>query len=226
MNNLDGVINRFSVPFARSVHRMVTPRDISADRGRPPPGMNGLRVALFVICFSAGLLLGFGPVVAVVHAQEEEVTPTQEEGSAPTEAQNGQKFGKWVFTCTAISATKSYCRLVQTLFIQKSGQQILQAELGGIGPNGESGIQLLFPLGTLLKTPVTMQIDEKDASAIPWVLCNGRGCFAAILLDENTLSAMRSGKQMVVSFGIVGGQAYRLGVSLGGVTAGLKALGI
>lgn len=84
-----------------------------------------------------------------------------------------------------------------------------------------------MPLGIYLATGIGAKVDEGKQFNLIWQTCTQQGCQAALSLDSEKKTAMKSGKQLFVGFKArPDADAITVAASLKGVTAGLKALGV
>lgn len=135
-------------------------------------------------------------------------------------------FGSWHTSCIKTEKEGEECHA----FVQvatKEKQSILYLGIGYARAKEVAGKLSMFtnvPLGTLLPAGIKIAIDGKNEITRPFLFCAPGGCRADMLVDDAVLKAMKSGKEMEVSFTLLGNGEVKIPLKLDGISAALKAL--
>ena len=92
------------------------------------------------------------------------------------------------------------CAIEQNAVLTKTGQVVV---LVVIRVPGDTRAPLAFvqlPLGINLPAGAKFQVDDGKAIDLPVQTCENRGCYASTSVTPELLTALRSGKQLKVSF--------------------------
>jgi invasion protein IalB len=107
----------------------------------------------------------------------------------------------WAARCTSASRdTPLECAIEQNAILTKTGQVLV---LVVIRVPGDTRAPLAFvqlPLGLNLQSGAKFQVDEGKAIDLPIQTCENRGCYASTAVTPELLTALKSGKQLKVSF--------------------------
>lgn len=141
-----------------------------------------------------------------------------------------QNFGTWSTRCETNEQGTEQCHAFVDVRIGEEKQRI--AYLGiGYGPKdgNEDGKQDMFmfaitPLGTFLPTGIGWSIDGAEPFGQHFMYCLPGGCQTEILLDDARLKAIKDGKEMVMSFRIVGKGDAKVPVKLDGISKAIAAV--
>ena len=120
-------------------------------------------------------------------------TQPQAEGTPP---QPG-----WIARCTSASRDAPLeCAIEQNAVLTKTGQTIVLINIR-IAPDTRTPVALLqLPLGLNLPLGAKLQVDESKTIDLQIQTCENRGCYASTPIAPDLLAALRSGKQLKVSF--------------------------
>lgn len=137
----------------------------------------------------------------------------------------GDRIGDWVFSCRALSATRTVCALNQTIVESKSKKAVLQLALRKLGKERRLALVVNVPLGVYLATGIGGKVDEGEQFSLVWQSCNSQGCQAALGIDDMLKQAMKAGSKLFIGFKPrPDAETFTVSASLKGVTAGLTAL--
>jgi invasion protein IalB len=107
----------------------------------------------------------------------------------------------WAAHCNSVSRDASLeCTIEQNAILTKTGQVLV---LVVIRVPGDTRAPLAFvqlPLGLNLQTGAKFQVDDGKAVDLPIQTCENRGCYASAPVTPELLTALKSGKQLKVSF--------------------------
>lgn len=142
---------------------------------------------------------------------------------------NGTEFGDWTVVCAAEAVGQTICALAQTLADPADGR--LLAEIGlnpiGSGPDARLVMVLRTPSSMLLTVRPAFRVGAGPTVPLNWHTCAGETCSALLTLEPDDIAAMRRGLTMIVGYQPVHlDQPLTFPVSLRGITAGLRALGV
>jgi len=120
----------------------------------------------------------------------------QGEAAANAPAQPG-----WVARCTSASRDAPLeCAVEQTAVLTKTGQLIVLLNIRVPSDNRTPIAVVQLPLGLNLPAGAKLQVDDGKTSDLQIQTCEQRGCYANTQISADMLAAMKSGKQLKVSF--------------------------
>jgi len=122
--------------------------------------------------------------------------PAAEPAPASAQAQPG-----WAVRCNSASRDAPLeCAMEQTAVLTKTGQLIVLVNIR-IPSDTRTPVALVqLPLGLNLPGGAKMQVDEGKATDLQIQTCENRGCYAGTPIAPELLAALKSGKQLKVSF--------------------------
>jgi invasion protein IalB len=121
--------------------------------------------------------------------------------AAEAAAANAPAQPGWTSRCTSANRTVPLeCAIEQTAVLTKTGQLIVLVAIRVPGDTRAPTAVLLLPLGLNLPGGAKMQVDDGKAVDLAVQTCEQRGCFASTPVAPDLLAAMKSGKQLNVSF--------------------------
>jgi invasion protein IalB len=124
-------------------------------------------------------------------AAASEATPT-----SPTAASPG-----WAARCSSASRDAPLeCAIEQTAILTKTGQLIVLVNIRVPSDTHTPVALVQLPLGLNLPVGAKLQVDEGKVVDLQIQTCENRGCYASTPLAPDALAALRSGKQLKVSF--------------------------
>ena len=125
-------------------------------------------------------------------------TPTPQADAAPA---NTPAPPGWVARCSSPSRDAPLeCAVEQTAVLTKTGQVIVLLNVRVAGETRQPVALVQLPLGLNLPAGAKLQVDEGKVSDLQIQTCEQRGCYANSAISAELLAAMKSGKQMKVSF--------------------------
>jgi len=124
--------------------------------------------------------------------------PTQ--SLPPADAAPANQPG-WVVRCTSASrATPLECAMEQTAVLSKTGQLIVLVNIRVPADTRAPVALVQLPLGLNLPGGAKVQVDDGKVSDLQIQTCENRGCYASSPIAPELLAALKSGKQLKVSF--------------------------
>ncbi|MBR0956812.1 invasion associated locus B family protein [Bradyrhizobium japonicum] len=180
--------------------------------------MQSRRVAL-----AAAILLSAGAAHAQQGAKKNATpAPAAQPAPAPTQAQADGASGQpgWIVRCASASRDAPLeCAMEQNAVLTKTGQTVVLINIR-IAPDTRTPIALLqLPLGLNLPVGAKLQVDEGKTVDLQIQTCENRGCYASTPIAADLLAALRSGKQLKVSFQNMAKETIAIPMPLGDFAA-------
>jgi invasion protein IalB len=88
----------------------------------------------------------------------------------------------------------------QNAVLTKTGQLVVLVNIRVPGDTRAPVALVQLPLGLNLQAGAKLQVDDGKSVDLPIQTCESRGCYASVPISPETLSALRSGKQMKIIF--------------------------
>ena len=158
-----------------------------------------------LVALAAAVLLSTGAASAQQGAKKNASppAPATQPTPAPTQpqAEGTPPQPGWIARCTSASRDAPLeCAIEQNAVLTKTGQTIVLVNIR-IAPDTRTPIALLqLPLGLNLPLGAKLQVDEGKTIDLQIQTCESRGCYASTPIAPDLLAALRSGKQLKVSF--------------------------
>jgi invasion protein IalB len=107
----------------------------------------------------------------------------------------------WAARCASASRDAALeCAIEQTAVLSKTGQLIVLVNIRVSGDTRAPVALLQLPLGLNLAVGAKLQVDDGKAMDLQIQTCEARGCYASTPIAPELLAALRSGKQLKLSF--------------------------
>ena len=137
-------------------------------------------------------------------------TPAAPQAEPAPAAQPG-----WNARCTSASRTAPLeCAMEQTAVLSKTGQLIVLVNIR-VPADTKAPVALVqLPLGLHLPGGAKLQVDDGKATDLQIQTCENRGCYAGSAIAPDLLAALRSGKQLKVSFQNLGKENITIPIPL------------
>jgi invasion protein IalB len=121
--------------------------------------------------------------------------------AAAAEGANASAPPGWVARCSSASRAASLeCAIEQSAVLTKTGQLIVLVNVR-VPAETRAPIALVqLPLGLNLPAGAKIQVDDGKTSELQIQTCEARGCYANVPISPDVLAALKSGKQLKVSF--------------------------
>lgn len=133
-------------------------------------------------------------------------------------------FEDWEVRCLS---TGDECFMYQ-LALDETGNPVAEMSILKLpeGSEAQAGATLVTPLGTLLTSGVTVQVDDGERRQYPFNWCSQVGCFARYGLDAASLDSLRRGRETHLTVASVGAPETPVTVTLSlmGFTAAWDSL--
>jgi invasion protein IalB len=171
-----------------------------------------------LVALAAALLLSTGGAYAQQSAKKNAASPAPaaQPAPAPTQPQaDGAQQAGWVVRCTSVSRDAPLeCAVEQTAVLTKTGQLIVLINIR-VAADTRTPIALVqLPLGLNLPAGARLQVDDGKIADLQIQTCEQRGCYANTPIAADMLAAMKSGKQLKVSFQNLGKEVITIPMPL------------
>jgi len=120
---------------------------------------------------------------------------------AAAEGANTSAPPGWVARCSSASRSAPLeCAIEQSAVLTKTGQLIVLVNVRVSAETRAPVALVQLPLGINLPAGAKLQVDEGKMFDLQIQTCEQRGCYANTPIAADMLAAMKSGKQLKVSF--------------------------
>jgi invasion protein IalB len=141
--------------------------------------------------------------------------PAADQGAASAPPQPG-----WAARCSSVSRDAPLeCAIEQTAVLTKTGQLIVLVNIRVPSDTRAPVALVQLPLGLNLPAGAKLQIDDGKAADLQIQTCENRGCYASTPVAADTLAALKSGKQLKVSFQTMTKETITIPMPLGDFAA-------
>jgi invasion protein IalB len=107
----------------------------------------------------------------------------------------------WAARCSSSSRDAPLeCAIEQTAVLSKTGQLIVLVNIRVPSDTHAPVVLVQLPLGLNLPVGAKLQVDDGKPIDLQIQTCENRGCYASSPVAPDLLAALRSGKQLNVSF--------------------------
>lgn len=130
-----------------------------------------------------------------------QATPGPAPSPQPEATPGTPQQGGWVARCGSASRDAPLeCAMEQNAVIAKTGQVVVVVNIR-IAADTRTPVALIqLPLGLNLPAGARLQVDEGKTVDLQIQTCEQRGCYANTPIAPDLLAALRSGKQIKVTF--------------------------
>jgi invasion protein IalB len=134
-------------------------------------------------------------------ASPAQTTPMPANPQADTAPANAPAPPGWAARCSSTSRDAPLeCAIEQSAVLSKTGQLIVLVNIRVPSDTHAPVALVQLPLGLNLPAGAKMQVDDGKAIDLQIQTCENRGCYASTPIAPELLAAMKSGKQLKVSF--------------------------
>src|SRR6202035_3440483 len=107
----------------------------------------------------------------------------------------------WISRCSSISRDAPLeCAIEETAVLTKTGQLIVLVNIRVTSDTRTPVAMVQLPLGLNLPAGARLQVDEGKTVDLQVQTCENRGCYANLPIAPDMLAALRTGKQLKISF--------------------------
>jgi invasion protein IalB len=146
-------------------------------------------------------------------------------GPASAQGMVKQTAGDWQIRCDTPPGAKSeQCALVQSVTAEDRPNVGLSIIVLKLADNKHRLLRVLAPLGVLLPAGLGLRIDDAEIGRAGFVRCLPDGCVAEVVMDENLITKLRTGKSAVFIIFQTPEEGIGIPVSLNGFGPGFDGL--
>jgi invasion protein IalB len=121
--------------------------------------------------------------------------------AAPSDNPSANAPPGWIARCSSAGRdTPLECAVEQSAVLSKTGQLLVLASIRVPGDTRAPIAFIQLPLGLNLPAGAKLQIDDGKVVDLQVQTCEARGCYASTPISPELLAALKSGKQLKVSF--------------------------
>ena len=121
--------------------------------------------------------------------------------SQPPDAANTPPQPGWIARCGSTSRDAPLeCAMEETAVLTKTGQLIVLVNIRVTSDTRSPVALVQLPLGLDLPAGARLQVDGGKPADLQIQTCDNRGCYANLPVAPDLLAALRSGKQLKISF--------------------------
>ena len=180
-------------------------------------------ILLALIAFGAA---GFGHAQqapkskAGPRAAQTTATPAPATSAPPAAAQadtpaNAPAPPGWAARCNSASRDAPLeCAIEETAVLSKTGQLIILVNIRVPSDTHAPVALVQLPLGLNLPVGAKFQVDDGKSTDLQIQTCESRGCYASTPIAPELLAALRSGKQLKISFQNLGKETITIPLPL------------
>jgi len=118
-----------------------------------------------------------------------------------TEAANAPSQLGWIARCASIGRDAPLeCAIEETAVLTKTGQVVVLVNIRVTSDTRTPVAMVQLPLGLNLPVGAKLQVDEGKPVDLQIQTCENRGCYANLPVAPDLLAALRTGKQLKISF--------------------------
>jgi invasion protein IalB len=165
-------------------------------------------VVLVAAILALGLTLpGYAQQAAKSKAPPKSAQTPANNPPAPADNANGTATANtppppgWAARCGSASRDAPLeCAIEQSAVLPRTGQLVILVNIRVPADTHTPAALIQLPLGLNLPGGVKLQVDDGAATDMQIQTCEARGCYAGTTIAPDLLAAMKSGKQLKVSF--------------------------
>jgi invasion protein IalB len=161
-------------------------------------------IGQLAVLISVILLGGLSPSLA--QAPKKAAAPAPAPSATPSAtpapgAESQPPAPGWVARCGSVSRDAPLeCAIEESAVLTKTGQLIVLVNIRVTSDTRQPIALVQLPLGLNLPAGAKLQVDEGKVVDLQIQTCEQRGCYANLPVPADLLAAMRTGKQLKVSF--------------------------
>ena len=143
--------------------------------------------------------------------------PAPAPSASPADAApaNGPPQPGWTARCASTSRDAPLeCAVEETAVLTKTGQLIVLVNIRVASDSRAPMALVQLPLGLNLPAGAKFQVDDGKAVDLTIQTCENRGCYANLPIAPDLLAALKSGKQLKVSFQNLGKETITIPMPL------------
>jgi invasion protein IalB len=160
----------------------------------------GLVVALLA---SGSLTAGYAqqPQKSKAAPKAAQTAPAAPADTANGAAQNTPPPPGWIARCASASRDAPLeCAVEQNAVLPRTGQLVIAVNIRVPADSHTPSALIQLPLGLNIPAGAKLQVDDGKVTDLQIQTCEARGCYAGTAIAPDLLAAMKTGKQLKVSF--------------------------
>jgi invasion protein IalB len=107
----------------------------------------------------------------------------------------------WIARCGSASRDAPLeCAIEQNAILPRTGQLVIAVNIRVPADTRTPSALIQLPLGLNIPNGAKLQVDDGKTTDLQIQTCEARGCYAGTTIAPDLLAAMKSGKQLKVSF--------------------------
>jgi invasion protein IalB len=173
---------------------------------------NSAKLAILMAAIAASGSIGFAqaqqPSKSKAPAKSAQTTPANPAppAAAPADTANGAAASTppapgWVARCGSASRDAPLeCAIEQNAVLPRTGQLVIAVNIRVPADTHTPSALIQLPLGLNIPNGAKLQVDDGKAVDLQVQTCEARGCYAGTTIAPDLLAAMKSGKQLKISF--------------------------
>ncbi|MBV9222295.1 MAG: invasion associated locus B family protein [Methylobacteriaceae bacterium] len=141
--------------------------------------------------------------------------PPAEPAPAPGSASPPPGKATWASRCVSAARKGDLECSVEQSAVLKTGQIVVQFTVALPAATRAPVAIVQLPLGIFLPAGVRAEVDDQKPFDLPVETCDQRGCYATAPVPPELLAAMKSGKNLTVSFTTMAKEPVSIPLQLG-----------
>jgi invasion protein IalB len=171
--------------------------------------------ASFTIAATVAALMLPGVVQAQPASKAKAASPAAAQPAPPPAEASAAPQPGWVARCASASREAPLeCAIEETAVLTKTGQLIVLVNIRVASDIRAPTALVQLPLGLNLPAGVKLQVDDGQMIDLQIQTCENRGCYGSVPISPDLLNALRSGKQLKVSFQNLGKETITIPLPL------------
>jgi invasion protein IalB len=170
---------------------------------------NSAKLAIIVATIATWGLIGVAhsqqPAKSKAPAKSAQTPSSNPPAAAPTDngaaAANTPPPPGWAARCGSASRDAPLeCAIEQSAVLPRTGQLVILVNIRVPADTHTPSALIQLPLGLNLPGGAKLQVDDGAVTDMQIQTCEARGCYAGTTIAPDLLAAMKSGKQLKISF--------------------------
>ena len=161
------------------------------------------------------MLPGLAPPLQAQAPKKGAAPAVQAAPAAPQADSNTPSSPGWIARCASASRDAPLeCAVEETAVLTKTGQLVVLVNIRVASDTRQPVALVQLPLGLNLPVGAKLQVDDGKPVDLQIQTCENRGCYANLPIAPDMLAALRSGKQLKVSFQNLGKETITIPMPL------------
>lgn len=146
------------------------------------------------------------PQKSKASSKSAQTAPATPAPAAPADAANGAAQNTppppgWIARCASASRDAPLeCAVEQNAVLPRTGQLVIAVNIRVPADSHTPSALIQLPLGLNIPAGAKLQVDDGKTVDLQIQTCEARGCYTGTAIAPDLLSAMKSGKQLKISF--------------------------